>query len=180
MDQHRIDALTRSLSRVPSRRDVLRGLAVAALGLGMTRWPEAAETKKRKNTKARPNTFGCLDVGDRCQRAGQCCSGLCQGKKGKKRCRAHDTGNCQAGNATTICGGVEVPCTTSLGKPGVCVTTTGNAAYCQAAVYQFGCKTDVDCQVVAGGILGTRAACVRCTAGTLDVNCARPADLETM
>ena len=35
MDQHRFDALTRTITRTPSRRDVLRGLAALGIGLGM-------------------------------------------------------------------------------------------------------------------------------------------------
>jgi hypothetical protein len=94
MDQHRLRPLTRSLTRIPSRRDVLRGRAAASLGLGVARFPGSANAKKKgkkkRSKKAKPNAFGCLEVGDACKNAAQCCSGICQGNK----CRAHDAGTC--------------------------------------------------------------------------------------
>ena len=174
MDPLRLSTLSRSLIRIPSRRDVLRVLAAAGFGLGVARFPAVAVAKRTRPKKARPNAFGCLNVGDPCRRARQCCSGSCQGKKGRKRCKAHDTGGCAAGADLEVCGGTNVACTTSLGKPGLCATTTGNAGYCLAIGDCAPCKTDRDCQIVAGGQLGPRAACVQCaectgTGGTLCV-----------
>jgi hypothetical protein len=160
MDGHEFDDVFRSLAR--SRRSLFTGaLAMAAGWLSL---PDVAarNRRKRKSRKARPNVFGCLNVGVTCKNAGQCCSGVCEGKKGKRKCQAHDSGTCSAGGQIAECGGTTVACTTSLGKPGRCGTTTGNAGYC----FTFGacstCKTDVECQTEAGGILGPRAACVRC------------------
>jgi hypothetical protein len=95
MNQHRVPTLSRSLASIPSRRDVLRGLVGAVFGLGVGRVPDFAEAKKKKGKKkrpkkAKPNAYACLSVGVECKNAGQCCSGICQGKK----CRAHDTGTC--------------------------------------------------------------------------------------
>ena len=39
MDQRHFDSLTRTITRTPSRRDVLRGLAALGIGLVMTRLP---------------------------------------------------------------------------------------------------------------------------------------------
>jgi hypothetical protein len=186
MDQSRFDALTRVLSDVFSRRRVLRGVAAAGLGLAAARRHEFAHANKKRVSspkKQKPNAFGCLSVGDACRRAGQCCSGLCQGKKGRRKCRAHDTGNCLAGEHPGECLGANVACITSLGKQGVCATTTGNAAYCTSSFIEcFNCKTDADCQAVDGGALGPRAACIRC-ADCGEINgtaCAAPDVPQTM
>lgn len=162
MNQHRDNALTRSLPPIPSRRDVLRGLAGAGLGFGAARLPAivAARKPRKKGKKARPNAFGCLDVGDRCRNASQCCSGICQGKNGKRRCKAHDAGGCEADTRPAICNVASGACTTSLGQPGRCATTTGKAGYCHDDLLCFACRTDADCPARTNA--GPRAACIRC------------------
>jgi len=172
MEGIQFDHLVRSSTR--SRRSLLgRALAVAA-GLLTTRGVDARKKRRRKKRKstATPNELGCLEVGDPCSSDGQCCSGICDGKKGKRRCKAHDTGGCAAGSAPVGCGGTDVACTTSLGDPGTCATTTGNAGYCQYAPANYPCQTDVDCQVAEGGLLGPRAACIRCADGVGGSLCA--------
>jgi hypothetical protein len=147
----------------------MRGLASAGIGLGALRLPVhvTAKKKRRKQKKGKPNAFGCLDVGVSCQNAGQCCSSICQGKKGKKRCRDHDSGECAPGITPGDCSDSseqqEVPCTTSRGILGHCHTTTGNAGYCSAPaeIGTFACSNctrDVECQA----LLGAGAACVLC------------------
>ena len=97
MDLQRFATLTRTLSSIPSRRDVVRGLVGAGLGLGMGRFAGPARAKKAKpKSKPKPNEYGCLEVGDVCNRAGQCCSGICKGKPGKKTCPGPTTpGTCE-------------------------------------------------------------------------------------
>jgi hypothetical protein len=90
LNQHRIAVVTRSLTSVPSRRDVLRGLVGAGLGLGAARLPAVVAAKKKRKKKVKPNAFGCLNVDAACKNADQCCSGICEGKK----CRAHGIGTC--------------------------------------------------------------------------------------
>ncbi|MGH2618111.1 MAG: hypothetical protein ACRDJC_23025, partial [Thermomicrobiales bacterium] len=133
MDQTRFNAVTQTLNRVPSRRDVLRGLAGAALGLGAARLPgTAAAKKKRKNKKpkpkpAKPNAFGCLNVGAACKSAGECCSGVCEGKT----CRTHHTGICQVDYDLCITGAAHVCNIVGEGGPAcACVLTTGKAPFC--------------------------------------------------
>ena len=54
MDQQHIHAVTRTLSRLPSRRDVLRGLAGAGLGLnGLWLAGGVAAKKKCRRKKQR-------------------------------------------------------------------------------------------------------------------------------
>jgi hypothetical protein len=169
MDHRQFDHLIRSLTE--SRRTFVAGALVAAAGwLGFA----AADAKKRKRKKRKkqqpvgtPNAFGCLDVGDRCQSAGQCCSGICAGKQGKKRCRAHDTGGCPAGHDVF---GDDVPCETSNGIRGRCGTTTGNAGYCVGGGDCHPCANDADCR----SLCGPNAACVvspqGCAIGTACVS----------
>jgi hypothetical protein len=161
VDQNRFDALTQWLKHGPSRRDVLRGLSAAGLGLGSMRLPDIGKAKrkgkrKKKPKKAQPNAFGCLEVGDPCKTEEQCCSGICEGEKGKKKCKAHDTSNCQARHNS--CAALSIPCTTTTGSNGLCVRTTGNASYCQAQGDCFPCSRDTDCEAVCGA----QAACIVC------------------
>lgn len=172
MNGSRLATLARLTRSAPSRRDILRGLAGAGLGLSVARLGAAVEAKqkrkhKRKERKPTPNAFGCLDVGQPCRGDdGTCCSGICEGekpRKGKKdtsRCAAHDSVTCQPGERETQCGGAElVLCTTSTGFAGQCNTTTGNAGFCLASGVCFSCVTDAECQQVCGA----RAACLQCT-----------------
>ena len=99
MNATSVEAITRSLTSALSRRDVLRGLAGTGIGLGIARWSAPADARKKrkrrkKAKKAKPNAYDCLDVGDPCKNADHCCSGICQGKKGKKKCQAHGMGTC--------------------------------------------------------------------------------------
>jgi hypothetical protein len=185
VERYQFDSLTRLLNGALLRRHLLRGLAGLGLGLAAMHRVGIAEARQKRTRKVKPNAFGCLNVGDPCKRDTQCCSGICKGKKGKRRCKAHDTGGCAAGAQTVGCG-TDVACTASSGKPGQCVTTTGNAGYCAANIggggsgYGQGCKTDFDCQVVAGGLFGPTAACVRCNLALGGTVCAAADELEIM
>lgn len=159
MNRHRADLSNRSLTQAPSRRDLLRGLAGAGLGFGAARLPAIVAARKPRK-KAKPNAFGCLDVGDRCRNARQCCSGICQGKNGKRRCKTHDAGGCKPDTRPAICNVTPGECTTSLGQPGRCATTTGKAGYCHDDLVCFACRTDADCPARTNA--GPRAACIRC------------------
>lgn len=152
MDHQRFDQIARAFSTFQSRRDIL-----GALGLSAILLPAAAGAKKRKK-KAKFNKFGCVNVGDFCKNSSQCCSGICQGKKGKGKCQAHDSSTCQAGQ--NACDDAEgVPCVSSTGATtGSCDTTTGNAPYCTADGDCFDCKKDADCVPFCG----PQAACIKC------------------
>ncbi len=192
--QH-FDQVTRVLGRTRPRRHLLLGLALSPFArfVAPDRPPEAAarkrhehKNKKRKKDKPpKPNAFGCLDVGIACKTAAQCCSNICEGKPGKRKCRAHDASSCSAGAQSDECGGTDVSCTTSFLEPGVCGTTTGNAGYCfpgTGGSECFACTTDVECQQVEGGLFGPSAACIQCadcseTGGTA---CAGPFSLPAI
>lgn len=154
MDHHRFDQIARTLSTFQSRRGLL-----GALGLGAILLPGTAGAKKnKKKKKAKFNEFGCVNVGDFCKNNNQCCSGLCEGKKGKKRCSAHDSSTCQAGQ-NACDDAVGVSCVSSTGaNTGACDTTTGNAPYCSADGACFACTKDADCVPFCGA----QAACTKC------------------
>ncbi|MGH2616265.1 MAG: hypothetical protein ACRDJC_13555 [Thermomicrobiales bacterium] len=166
MDAFRFDHLARAFAGARSRRHILAALAVGLVG----------QIGDDSSTLAGP---GCKNVGRKCRRSKQCCSGICKGKKGnlQKRCKAHDSGGCQGGSHPSGCGGSSVSCTTSAGTPGVCATTTGNAGYCLGSgLVCTTCQKDADCR----SFCGEAAACVRCPsdcAGFESV-CVGPADCE--
>lgn len=167
MDDRDFDRLTRAVStRLPRRR--LAGLlGLGAAGLGILGLSDLAEARKNRNKnkknkkrqkkkkKVKRNDFGCVDVGKTCKNDGQCCSGICEGKKNKK-CKAHDESTCQAGQDSCI--GVPAPCMTTAGFIGQCGTTTGKAAFCFSDGDCFPCTKDADCEPT----FGARAACIVC------------------
>lgn len=168
MDSIRFDGLTRSVSTLFSRRTL-----AGALGLGALAHPGPAEAKKKhkhkkkKTTKLKRNAFGCVDVGGACRGSGgNCCSGLCEGKKPKKGKK--DTSVCVAHNDAGICFadtdscavGSSVSCNADNASCD-CVQTTGKAGFCGdftagAADLCRICSQDTDCQEEFGG----GAACV--------------------
>jgi hypothetical protein len=165
------DDIARLFSVLPSRRDVLRGLAGAGFGLATLRQLGAVGAKNRKNRKKKPklkrNAFGCVDVGGKCQgNDANCCSGICEGKKPKKgkkdtsRCAGHDAGICTPGSNTCALAGIAECDPSNSGCH--CVGTTGNATFCgdtsgvtDGSLCRV-CSKDTDCQAE----FGPGAACI--------------------
>lgn len=152
VNQNHIERFTRAVSSIPSRREVLRGLAGVGFGLGASRFPEVGEAKrkrkrkkKKKDKNAKPNAFGCLEVGDPCKNAEQCCSGSCEGKT----CRAHDTGTCNQ-KGPEICV-IDPPLALTCNNDDTCRcfgTTAGSIACTrfEPAVSCVECQRDPDCE----------------------------------
>jgi hypothetical protein len=162
----RFDHLTRTVSILLSRRTL-----AGALGLGAFALPnlvDAMKKRKRKKKKITRNAFGCVKVGNFCKNGGQCCSGICQGKKGKKKCQAHDASTCQGQDA---CVGEVAVCTTTTGVVGSCAVTTGNASYCGRSATCFDCAKDADCVPVCGAGAAC-IVCAECVAMGLQTACA--------
>jgi hypothetical protein len=154
MNEPRFERWARALSGPASRRQTI--LASILGGLTLLRGGHEATAKKRKKKNIKKNDFGCVNVGGLCKNKGQCCSGICKGKKGRKRCKAHDTGGCTGEQDT--CAGVLVPCKTATGEDGACARTTGNAGYCNGGGFCFPCRRDADCHARCG----PQAACIVC------------------
>ena len=179
MDGSRFDAFTRCLAEVSARRLVLSRLAAGLLSFTALHGADAAGAKQRKRNKRKKkplpfNEFGCLNVGAKCRGKDElCCSGICQGKKPKKgkrdkrQCVAHDTGGCTG--TDRVC--PSVPCTTSIGHAGGCMTTTGNAPYCADWVMDIPCSKDADCVPFCGPL----AACYVCS-GVAGGRCSGPGE----
>ena len=158
MESEYFDRLARAVSTRLPRRSLSGLLCVSSAGLSSVSLPQLAEARKnkKKKKKVKKNDFGCVNVGKYCKNDGQCCSGICEGKKNKKKCQAHDESTCQAGQ--DLCLGVDVPCTTTKGDTGQCVTTTGNAPYCFSGGDCFPCSKDSDCVAFTG----VGSACIVC------------------
>jgi len=163
----RIAHLTRAVSTVLSRRALAATLGLGAPGLHGS--AEARKKRKKRKTRITRNAFGCVNVGELCKNGGHCCSGICQGKQGKKRCQAHGTGGCQSEQDDCVepSGCPEKP--TSLTSR--CYRTTGNTSVCGIGVAGacIACARDADCE--AG--YGPGAACVICAScpGQQDTAC---------
>lgn len=171
MDNQLIDRLARRLAAALSRRHV----AALLLSTGVApllRFAPVATGKKKKRNKPKKNEFGCLDVGKKCNgKNNKCCSGICNGKRPKKKkkdkskCAAHDTGACTPERDFCVAGQISASC----GTNGLCVETTGNASFCasgQGISQELNCRvcsTDKDCEA-QGFPLGS--ACVIFTGGT--------------
>jgi hypothetical protein len=160
-----IAVLTRTLTLATrSRRQIfqaLRGTALGGMAWTLDKTGVDARKQHRRRSKAKPNTFGCLDVGQACAgKNSKCCSGICQGKKPRKgrrdksRCAAHNTGGCLPTQDT--CLGTGQAC----GENGACTRTTGKASFCGVDGACSACQRDADCQA----LLGPGAACVVCFA----------------
>lgn len=159
MDNGQFDIwVGRMLPGQSSRRTALHAVVGAVLGgWAATRSLHTAakrRRKKRKKKKVSFNAFGCVDVSKFCKHGGQCCSGVCEGRKGKKTCQAHDQSTCLPGQ--DICLDDEVDCTTTADTPGHCATTTGKASYCSGVVTCLPCTKDADCVPFCGA----GAACI--------------------
>jgi hypothetical protein len=152
VDQNHFERLTKALIAIPSRRDVLRGLSGLGLALGVARLPVVVDAKKRKHKKkkkdkkAKPNAFGCLEVGDPCKSADQCCSGICEGKK----CRSHDTGTCNQ-EAPGVCEEGNPPKAHCNGSICWCLRTTAGSNFCGNTGGPSACadcQKDADCEAL--------------------------------
>ncbi len=81
MDANSFDSLARLIGRSGSRRAMRKALGSGAWGLAWARLGLEAATAQEATRHD-----GCVHVNRRCKKSGQCCSGICKGKKGRKRC----------------------------------------------------------------------------------------------
>src|SRR5918992_6051589 len=74
MDQTRFEVVTHMLSRIPSRRDVLRGLVGTGFGLGSLRLSHVAGAKKKRKNKRKKCKGRRKKCGKKCISSASCCS----------------------------------------------------------------------------------------------------------
>jgi hypothetical protein len=127
-----VDALARRFATFRSRRGLLGALAALAA-------PAAA---------APVGKAACRNPGRPCNRGGQCCSGLCAGKKGKRRCRTSPgqsictlaDNQCLPGVQPKDCGLGDLSC--------LCFVTTRGRAVCTqfAGGDATPCSSDGECE----------------------------------
>lgn len=185
---------TGSLSSLPSRRDVLRGLASAGLVMTAMGDENAAARKRhhqKRKHKPKPklppppplpfNEFGCLDIGQPCQGdSSLCCSGVCD--PGTSTCVAHNSGVCFPDTDSCTLQ-TAIPCHPSNTFCS-CRLTTGNAGFCAdfsdlsepTDICRF-CGQDTDCQEEFGpgaACIVLKGICSSFCAATGRTACVRP------
>jgi hypothetical protein len=144
------DRITRRLVHASSRRGIVLGTAVAALGA-------------MASADAGAIAAGCAPDGSHCGKAGDlaCCSGWCKRKKGSRKQICHAAPN---QGVCTIednrCAGDTTACGTGLGGACQCYLTLAGHSFCGNNQYfclaSGPCASDADCAV---GLAGT--SCVR-------------------
>jgi hypothetical protein len=156
-----------------SRRALLAAVLAATIGQRFAFTSDARKKgkRKKKEKKVKPNEFGCLEIGDPCQNAGQCCSGVCDGKKGKRNCRAHGTGTCEQGAPGFCEAGVSGICDNATNC--FCSRTTAGSNFCGDILFASGtncadCKKDADCEAQG---FPPGSACVPFATGFCAGNC---------
>jgi hypothetical protein len=181
METSQFDNLIRSLLATPSRRRVLRGLAIGC-GLWSARFPNLAHGKKGKK-KLKRNRFGCVNVGGHCRgRDNVCCSGKCRGKKprnGKKdtsACVAHHAGVCDSVSVQVACTGNPATACNPDNPYARCYRTTGNAEFCGNSALGgcVDCRKDADCQALGFGDGAACIDCPSCASESLETACVSP------
>jgi hypothetical protein len=149
MDGSQLDHIVRSFT--DSRRSLLGAMLAAAAGRLSAKSTEAKKKRKRKkkDKKPKPNEFGCLEVGDPCKSEEQCCSGICDGKKGKRKCRAHGAGTCRQ-DLTGLCSDPPTLATCNDSETCFCLRTTANSNFCAELGQKLctDCQKDADCEAL--------------------------------
>lgn len=160
MDANQFDHAVRAIESGVPRRRVLGSFFAASLaaplsGFASSSGAEAKRKNRRKHRKKiKRNSFGCVNVGQKCYGKSEiCCSGICEGKGKTSTCAGHNALTCTLSPDT---------CSESVtcGSGGHCFGTTGNAPFCgkQFTCFCKTCAKDADCETTHGA----GAACVQC------------------
>ncbi|MDQ3779874.1 MAG: hypothetical protein M3354_04905 [Chloroflexota bacterium] len=168
MDDSRFDNLVKALtSESRSRRGVLRGLAAGLLGIGLSTLGSGARAA------------ACKQNGRRCRNGNQCCSGLCTGKKDRKKCRrAPGQGTCTIAKDTCTIGGQAAACDPGLTGACSCFRRPNGAAFC-ADTTTFDCLPCAECPAGTTCVRARNGICVSCPVGSgaTDTICVRPCEV---
>jgi hypothetical protein len=139
VDQTRFEALTRSLASLPSRRNVLRSLASAGLGLSALRLSDTASAKNKKKGKKK-----------RKKKVQQGCTPNCTERTcGNDGCG----GSCGACGPTQVCHGgtccvPESRGATCAGRCGTWTNTCGQTVACATCAAGQQCLSNGSCAIV--------------------------------
>jgi hypothetical protein len=162
LEAQRFDTFARLLARTTTRRRLFFSLALSPFAgiLAARHAEDAAARRKRKKRakKPKPNEYGCLEIGKSCNVEEQCCSGICEGKREKRKCRAHGIGTCEQ-NEPGLCEAGN-PLDTVCNGECLCVRTTAGSNYCGTLLMPSACadcKKDADCEAQG---FPTGTACV--------------------
>jgi len=142
MDGTRFDDMTKRLTETGTRRRLLGGFAGGALAgfLALAAGDEVGAQEAAGRAAER-----CLREKQACKRGNQCCSGLCKGKRGKKKCRrAPGQGTCTTDRDICRVGEPRGICTKGANQCG-CLITTRGTAFCAGVGVATVCATDADC-----------------------------------
>ena len=165
MDQKRFDAMTRSLTSLPSRREILRRLGGTGLGLAALWSPNTTEAKKKKGKKkktktpafpspASPPPVNCIPRCGHTQCGNDGCGGSC--------------GSCPAGRfcRSGTCCTPEPSAVTCAGRCGTVtsIRTCGQPVACSCPSDQV-CLSNGSCAIVcnAFGDCPASPACSGCS-----------------
>ena len=167
MDRQRFDALLMSLAdeSLP-RRTVLR-LVVAAPLAGLL---------ARVGAGQRATAASCRQNAKPCDRGNQCCSGVCRGRRDRKKCRpAPGQGTCTILKDTCEIGGQAAACDPELNATCVCFIRPNGAAFC-ADPTTFDCLPCAECPTGTTCVRARNGLCVSCPIGTgaTETICVRP------
>lgn len=156
MDPTQFDHAVRAIHSGLGRRRVLGSFLTASLAAPLAGLVgnSGADARRKKRRKIKRNSFGCVNVGQKCYGKSEvCCSGICDGKGKKSKCAGHNALTCMPSPDTCS---ENVTC----GSGGHCFGTTGNAPFCgkQFTCFCKTCAKDADCEATHG----PGAACVQC------------------
>ena len=160
MEQHRFTVLKDSFGSVPSRRDILRGLAGAGVSVGSLRLADAASAKNKKTGKKKTKKN---DTQQRC--TPNCAERTC----GNDGCG----GSCGACGISQVCHGGTccVPESRSATCAGRCGTWTNNCGQriaCATCPTGQQCLSNGSCAIVCDDNADCTGACNGCSNASLE------------
>jgi hypothetical protein len=165
MDPQRFDALVGQLTAaLCRRRSVVRfaGTALASLLVFAGAGQQAAAACKQDRKP--------------CTDRNQCCSGVCRGPRGRKKCRAAlGQGTCTIEKNTCEIGGMAAACDPELTGACACFRRPNGAAFC-ADTADFDCLPCAQCPPGTTCVRARNGLCVLCPVGTgaTETICVKP------
>ena len=151
MNQTGFNAMTQALSRLPSRRDVLRSLTGAGLGLGALRLADAEAVNNRKKGKKKKKKLTkatcMLNCTDRvCGNDG--CGGSCGACGANQVCQGRTC--CTPDPRSATCAGRCGAWTNNCGQPVSCANCPTGQQCLGNGSCAVVCDDNVDCPAVGG------------------------------